>query len=202
MPTTALCTAMCRDQRAMSIASASRSTRSVVNTMSAASEEAVAPRAPIATPTVAAASAGASLIPSPTITVTARSRSARTAATLSAGALLGVHLVQSQHRGDLAGRLGAVAGEHHQSFSPAARSRRTVRGAWRRSGSRSNTAPAGSPVDADPRDRCAVQPGPVDHRARPRAVGVSAGQLSDRHPAIVDGGSDAAARLFDHLGGQ
>ena len=85
MPTTALCTAMRRDQRAMSIASARRSRRSVVNTMSAASEEAVAPRAPIATPTVAAANAGASLTPSPTITVTARSRSARTAATLSAG---------------------------------------------------------------------------------------------------------------------
>ena len=59
--------------------------RSVVNTMSAASEDAVAPRAPIATPTVAAASAGASLTPSPTITVTARSRF-------------------GAHRGDLVGR--------------------------------------------------------------------------------------------------
>ena len=47
--------------------------------------DAVAPRAPIATPTVAAASAGASLMPSPTITVTARSLSSRTAANLSSG---------------------------------------------------------------------------------------------------------------------
>lgn len=41
MPTTALCTAMRLDHRAMSIASASRSRRSVVNTMSAVSEDAV-----------------------------------------------------------------------------------------------------------------------------------------------------------------
>ena len=50
-------------------------------TASAASEEAVAPRAPIAMPMSAAASAGASLTPSPTITVTPRAHSSRTART-------------------------------------------------------------------------------------------------------------------------
>ena len=77
IPAVALCRAICLDQRAISIASASRSRRSVVSTMSAASDEAVAPRAPIATPTVAAASAGASLTPSPTITVPADSTRAQ-----------------------------------------------------------------------------------------------------------------------------
>ena len=55
----------------------------------------------MATPTVAAASAGASLIPSPTITVTARSRSARDRSDLVRRRLLGAHLVETEHRGDL-----------------------------------------------------------------------------------------------------
>ena len=117
MPASALCTAIRRARRAISIASASRSSRSVVSTTSAASEEAVAPRAPIATRTVAAASAGASLRPSPTITVTARCASARTPATLLAGVLLSAHLVQPQDRPTSragSGRFGPVPGEHHQ----------------------------------------------------------------------------------------
>ena len=56
-----------------------------VNTTSAASDEAVAPRTPIATPTSAAARAGASLMPSPTMTTMPRSRSSRTTSTFSAG---------------------------------------------------------------------------------------------------------------------
>ena len=87
MPITTLWMAIVRDRRAIRIASGSRSRRSTVMTMSAASELAVAPRAPIATPTSAAASAGASLIPSPTITrmPLASARSSVTASTLSAG---------------------------------------------------------------------------------------------------------------------
>ena len=56
-------------------------------TMSAASDDAVAPRAPIATPTSATARAGASLMPSPTMTSgpAASSRSCWTASTLSVG---------------------------------------------------------------------------------------------------------------------
>ncbi len=75
---------MRRGRMVMVTASARRSTRSVVSTMSAAWAEALEPRAPMATPTSAAARAGASLTPSPTMTVTARARSARTAATLAA----------------------------------------------------------------------------------------------------------------------
>ena len=85
IPTIALSSAMRRKRRAMAIASARWSSRFVVSTMSAALEFVVDPRAPIATPTVAAASAGASLTPSPTITVIVRSCSARTCATFSVG---------------------------------------------------------------------------------------------------------------------
>ena len=54
-------------------------------TTSAASDEALAPRAPIAMPTLAAAKAGASLIPSPTIKVGFKRCSVATASTLSDG---------------------------------------------------------------------------------------------------------------------
>ena len=67
MPAIMLCTAMRRVRFAMTIASLTRSSRSVRMTTSAASDEALAPLAPMAMPTPAAASAGASLMPSPTI---------------------------------------------------------------------------------------------------------------------------------------
>ena len=79
---------------------------------------AVEPRAPIAIPTSAAASAGASLTPSPTITVTAFPRSARTAGDLVGRGLLGGDLVEAQHGADLLGRRGTVTGEHHQAGHP------------------------------------------------------------------------------------
>ena len=85
MPTPMLSTAMRRARCAMTIASPTRSSRSARITTSAASEEALAPRAPIAMPTSAAASAGASLIPSPTMTVGLMRCSVRTASTLSEG---------------------------------------------------------------------------------------------------------------------
>ena len=85
MPITTLCSAIRRERRAIEMASAIRSSRSTIRTTSAASDEAVAPRAPIATPTSAAASAGASFNPSPTKIVTPSSRSASTALTFSAG---------------------------------------------------------------------------------------------------------------------
>ncbi len=66
-------------------ASARASIRSTVSTTSAASEDAVAPRAASATPTSAAASPGASLIPSPTMIVGPRRPASRTTWTLSAG---------------------------------------------------------------------------------------------------------------------
>ena len=69
----------------MRIASASASTRSTVSTTSAASDDAVAPRAASATPAPAAASAGASLMPSPTMIVAAPADSARDRGSFAAG---------------------------------------------------------------------------------------------------------------------
>ena len=85
IPISTLWTAIPRDRLAIRIASARRSSRSTTRTTSAASEDAVAPRAPMATPTSAAARAGASFTPSPTMTVTPPSPSAFTASTLSVG---------------------------------------------------------------------------------------------------------------------
>jgi hypothetical protein len=67
-PTPMLCSAMRRMRRLIAMASPTRAMSSTSSTMSAASAETAVPCSPIATPTVAAASAGASLIPSPTIT--------------------------------------------------------------------------------------------------------------------------------------
>ena len=80
-----LCRAMARARLAMTTASETRSRRSTRMTTSAASDDALAPLAPMAMPTSAAASAGASLIPSPTISVGLRRCSVATASTLSEG---------------------------------------------------------------------------------------------------------------------
>ena len=87
IPRTTLWTAIERARRAIWTASVKRSSRSTAMTMSAASEDALAPRAPIATPTSARARAGASLRPSPTITIgpEASVRSAWTTSTFSDG---------------------------------------------------------------------------------------------------------------------
>ena len=85
IPATMLCSAMPWARLAIVTASETRSSRSTRITTSAASDDALAPRAPIAIPTFAAAKAGASLIPSPTITVGYWRCSAATASTLSAG---------------------------------------------------------------------------------------------------------------------
>ena len=85
IPTLTACSATRFDRRAMRIASARASIRSTVRTTSAASEDAVAPRAASATPTPAAASAGASFTPSPTMIVAASRPRSRIAASLSAG---------------------------------------------------------------------------------------------------------------------
>ena len=85
MPTRTACSAIRFERRAMRIASARASIRSTVSTTSAASEDAVAPRAASATPTPAAASAGASLTPSPTMIVAPCADSRSIAASLSAG---------------------------------------------------------------------------------------------------------------------
>src|SRR5439155_524519 len=69
----------------MATASATRSSRSTRMITSAASDEALAPRAPIAMPTLAAANTAASLMPSPTIRVGCTCWSWTTTSTFSAG---------------------------------------------------------------------------------------------------------------------
>ena len=201
MPASALCTAIRRARRAISIASARRSSRSVVSTTSAASEEAVAPRAPIATPTVAAASAGASLRPSPTITVTARCPSARTPATLLAGVCSA--RTSSSPRTFPTSRAGS--GRSPVSITsrwiPAARSRRRVRLASARSGSLSRTAPTGSPSASTHTSAQPSSPARLTRRARPRGVGCRV-PFAHPHPDAVDRGGDAAARLLLDLARQ
>ncbi len=145
MPTAALCTAMPRARRAMLMASARRSSRSVVSTMSAASDEAVEPRAPIAIPTVAAARAGASLTPSPTMTEVAVSLSARTQATFPSGVCSAC--TQSSPSTVATSRAGSARSPVSMTrrCNPAFRSRLRVLGASLRRGSRSSKAPCSSP---------------------------------------------------------
>ena len=75
-------------------------------------------------------------------------------------ALFGVDLVQSQHGGDLAGRLGAVAGQHDQPAQPGGT--QPPHGAGRVAAQRvSQQHRTGRlPVDAHPRDRGRVQAAP------------------------------------------
>ena len=125
-------------------------------------DEAVAPRAPIATPTSAAASAGASLIPSPTMIVTPpAARSASTAATFSAGSRSDSTRSTPERGADRLGHVGVVARHHHDALDPGAAQRAGSRAACRGgSGRRSTMAPATSPSTAtntqrrSPRARC------------------------------------------------
>ena len=106
--------AMRRERRAMRMASGSRSRRSTVMTTSAASELAVAPRAPMATPTSALARAGASLMPSPTMT---RMPSASRFSPIDGVDLVGrgalrEHAVHADGRGHQVRHAVVVAGDH------------------------------------------------------------------------------------------
>ena len=84
MPSQMLCRAIRTVSRPISTALAVREMSSTSITASADSLAAVAPFAPIAMPTSAAASTGASFTPSPTM-ITGRSATAATSCTLSAG---------------------------------------------------------------------------------------------------------------------
>ncbi|MNK94189.1 hypothetical protein D3C87_1143820 [compost metagenome] len=85
MPTMTLCQAMRRVPRAMVTASTRRSKRSTSRTTSAACTVEAAPRAPMATPTSAAARAGASLVPSPIMITVPDARARLILSSLSAG---------------------------------------------------------------------------------------------------------------------
>ena len=81
-------------------------------TTSAASDDALAPRAPMATPTSAAAKAGASLIPSPTIRVGCEPLLDCDGVDLVGGDSIGEHGVEVESRADRLGRVGAIARHH------------------------------------------------------------------------------------------
>ncbi len=148
IPATTLWTAMRRVRRASTCASPSRSRRSTVSTMSAASEDAVAPRAPMAIPTSASANAGASLMPSPTIIVGANSLSARTTSSLSAGE----RSASVSSTPMTAPIVSATSARSPVTITirrmPLLRSDRTVRLASARIGSSKIRTPAGSPSTA------------------------------------------------------
>ncbi len=145
MPATTLCVAMRRERRAMTWASPRRSSRSTVSTTSAASEDTVAPRAPMATPTAARASAGASLMPSPTMIVAPPALSRRTTATLSAG----LCSATTSSTPIMAPTAAATSARSPVTITtrrmPARRRLRIVRAASGRIGSLRTSAPAGTP---------------------------------------------------------
>ena len=87
-------------------------------TTSAASDEALAPRAPMAMPTLAAASAGASLMPSPTMMVGLQPLLDRHRIDLVGGNPVGEHGIEIQRRADGFRGIGAVAGHHDDPRHP------------------------------------------------------------------------------------
>ncbi len=104
------------------MASARASTRSTVSTTSAASDDAVAPRAASATPTPAAARAGASLTPSPTMMVRAGGRLRADRGELVGGVAVGEHGVDADDAADRLGDVGPVAGDQdRRAVIPASR---------------------------------------------------------------------------------
>ena len=148
MPATMLCTAMPRARFAMETASETRSSRSVRMTTSAASDDALAPLAPMAMPTFAAANAGASLMPSPTITVGCKRCSVATASTLSDG----TRSASTASRSSAAPMVSAASARSPVSMTmretPAARRACTARGVSRLSSSPSSKTPIVRPSTA------------------------------------------------------
>ena len=201
IPASTLCRAIRRVRRASARTSPSRSSRSTVSTASAASEEALDPRAPMATPTSARASAGASLIPSPTMMTGARPRSARTASSLSAG----VRSASTSSTPITAPTASATSARSPVTMTirliPPSRSARMVRAASGRSGSSRTSAPAGTPSIGDEDGQRAVEPGPAARRLRPPGPAGHArpARLADRHLVAVDQPPDALPGHLLHL---
>ena len=203
IPITTLCSAIRRERRAIAIASAIRSSRSTTRTTSAASDDAVAPRAPIATPTSAAASAGASFSPSPTKIVTPSSRSASTALTFSAGS----RSDRTRSTPSAAPTDSATSGWSPVTMTtrliPARRSVRITRGESGRIGSSMTNAPVTTRVDGDEHARRTVERRPPTDVARPprhRRSRRDERRLPQRDVPAVDLALDAGPVLLDDVG--
>ncbi len=116
MPIMTLWRAIRRARCAIMIASPTRSSRSVRMTTSAASDEALAPRAPSATPISATASAGASLMPSPTMMVGCSRCSSAHRLDLVRGNAVSQHGIEVERCSDCLRRCGTIACDHDHSY--------------------------------------------------------------------------------------
>ena len=193
-----LWTAIPRERRAIRIASATRSSRSTTRTTSAASDDAVAPRAPIATPTSAAASAGASFTPSPTMIVRPNSRLRPHGIHLVGRVALGQDPVDADRDPDGLGDVRVIAGDHHDAFDA------------RRGGASGSPSACrgGSGPRAPTRRRSARRSRSITHdepsialRRRTSRAGAGNGYavrdprgLAERHAAVLDRPSDPGRR--------
>ena len=203
MPTRTACSAILFERRAIRIASPRASIRSTVSTTSAASEDAVAPRAASATPTPAAASAGASLTPSPTMIVAPFADSRSIAASLSAGSQSASTVSTPTMRPIMSAMSARSPVTSTTRVIPAVRSARTILGASGRIASCSRNAPAGLVVDGGEHRQRAVQVGAPAHLTDPGRGGVTddPGCLAEPDPVAADGSLQAVAvHLLDVLG--
>ena len=189
IPTRTACRAMLFERRAMRIASASASIRSTVSTTSAASDEAVAPRAASATPTPAAASAGASLTPSPTMIVGAARGLPLDRGELVGRVAVGQHGVDPDDPPDRLRDVGAIAGDQHDPGDPGLAQRPHHPGRVGPDGVLQQERAGRLVVDGDEHGQRAVELGAAAHLAHPwrRGRADDPGRLAEPDPMAADG---------------
>ena len=175
MPPTALCSAIPRMRRPMWRSSSTFASELSSTTAPAASAVTSLPW-PKATPTVAAASAGASLIPSPMNSVGARAVSARTSASFCSGVWLDVHLGDADLRGQVAHLRLARSPE-----TSSTRSKPCCGSRWR-----TNDAALGARLVAEADQRRRVRPSSSTmHSSPPPVSGSSAVAGSARRASVL-----------------
>ena len=154
--------------------------RSTVRTIPAASDDAVAPRPAIATPTSAAASAGASLMPSPTMITGPCTRSSWTTLTLSAGVCSERTSSTPTNRPTDSAASARSPVTSTIRRRPADRRPRSIRVASGRMESENSSAPAGEPSRAT---RMLTDPSrSASCRARRAHTGTSASRIHGALP--------------------
>ena len=204
IPARTLCRAIRRVRRASAVTSPSRSRRSTVSTASAACDEAVAPRAPMATPTSASASAGASLMPSPTMIVGAWRRSIWTASSFSAG----VRSARTSSTPITAPTDLATSARSPVTMTirlmPPRRSARIVLPGVRPDRIIEDQDAGGLAVNGHEDRQRTVEPGLAAGGLGPRrgAGDTGPGGLAHRHPVTADDSADALAGNLRDLGRQ
>ena len=202
MPASTLCMAIRRVRRASTATSPRRPIWSTVRTASAASDDAVEPRAPMAIPTSARASAGASLIPSPVMITGARRCSRRTTSSLSAGVSSAITSSTPVSAPTALGCFRAVAGRQHDPADSALAQRPDGLpgiGAEPVLEQQHARRPA---VDGGEHRQRAVQPGPAARGPDPRLGFRGARPPGAPQPdhAAADRARDALPRYLGHVG--